>query len=314
MLGQPVTMLIPQVIGFRLTGALPAGRDRHRPRADRHRDAAQERRRRQVRRVLRRRARRAAARRSRDDREHVARVRQHLRDLPDRRGDDALPRTDRRVRRTRSRSSRPTRRRRACGARTACAKRTTPTCSNSISPRSSRASRARSARRTACRCACRRRSIASTSPWLRRARDADAQRHAAPRRSASDGKTFELKDGAVLIAAITSCTNTSNPAVLIARRPARAQRTQARPHSKPWVKTSLAPGSRVVTDYLQKAGLLAELEGARLLHRGLRLHDLHRQFGPAASGDLRGRARRRPRCRRRCSRATATSKAACTRK
>ena len=74
------------------------------------------------------------------------------------------------------------------------------------------------------------------------------------------GTAFEVKDGAVLIAAITSCTNTSNPAVLIAAgllaRNAHAQGLK----SKPWVKTSLAPGSRVVTDYLQKAGLMTDLE------------------------------------------------------
>ncbi|MEL7374500.1 MAG: aconitate hydratase AcnA, partial [Pseudomonadota bacterium] len=70
-----------------------------------------------------------------------------------------------------------------------------------------------------------------------------------------DGNTVELGDGAVLIAAITSCTNTSNPAVmlgagLLARNAAAKGLTV-----KPWVKTSLAPGSRVVTDYLEKAGL-----------------------------------------------------------
>ena len=74
------------------------------------------------------------------------------------------------------------------------------------------------------------------------------------------GKSFEVTDGAVLIAAITSCTNTSNPAVLIgagllARNARRRGLT-----SKPWVKTSLAPGSRVVTDYLNKAGLTGDLE------------------------------------------------------
>jgi aconitate hydratase len=71
---------------------------------------------------------------------------------------------------------------------------------------------------------------------------------------------YELRDNAVLIAAITSCTNTSNPTVLVAAgllaRAARARGLAARP----WVKTSLAPGSRVVTDYLAKAGLLADLE------------------------------------------------------
>jgi aconitate hydratase len=72
--------------------------------------------------------------------------------------------------------------------------------------------------------------------------------------------SFEVKDGAVLIAAITSCTNTSNPAVLVA---AGLLARNARKHGlnvKPWVKTSLAPGSRVVTDYLTKAGLLHDLE------------------------------------------------------
>ncbi|HSM11149.1 MAG TPA: aconitate hydratase AcnA [Lysobacter sp.] len=70
----------------------------------------------------------------------------------------------------------------------------------------------------------------------------------------------ELKDGSVVIAAITSCTNTSNPAVmlgagLLARNAARLGITSA-----PWVKTSLGPGSLVVTDYLRKAGLLDDLE------------------------------------------------------
>jgi aconitate hydratase len=71
---------------------------------------------------------------------------------------------------------------------------------------------------------------------------------------------FQLKDGAVVIAAITSCTNTSNPSVLIAAglvaRKARALGLQV----KPWVKTSLAPGSRVVTEYLNRAKLSEDLE------------------------------------------------------
>ena len=76
-----------------------------------------------------------------------------------------------------------------------------------------------------------------------------------------DGENFLLKNGAVVIAAITSCTNTSNPAVLMAAglvaKNARAKGLS----SRPWVKTSLAPGSKVVTDYLEKAGLMDELEG-----------------------------------------------------
>ena len=75
-----------------------------------------------------------------------------------------------------------------------------------------------------------------------------------------DGADFELRHGAVLIAAITSCTNTSNPAVMIAAgllaRNARARGLA----TKPWVKTSLAPGSRVVTDYLEKSDLLDDLD------------------------------------------------------
>jgi aconitate hydratase len=74
------------------------------------------------------------------------------------------------------------------------------------------------------------------------------------------GGSVEITDGAVLIAAITSCTNTSNPAVMVAAgllaRNARARGLE----SKPWVKTSLAPGSRVVTDYLKKTNLLSDLE------------------------------------------------------
>jgi aconitate hydratase len=72
--------------------------------------------------------------------------------------------------------------------------------------------------------------------------------------------SFEVKDGAVLIAAITSCTNTSNPAVLVAAGLLARNALKKGLASKPWVKTSLAPGSRVVTDYLTKAGLLHDLE------------------------------------------------------
>ncbi len=78
--------------------------------------------------------------------------------------------------------------------------------------------------------------------------------------AAVGGKRFEVKDGAVLIAAITSCTNTSNPAVLVAAGLLARNAAARGLNTKPWVKTSLAPGSRVVTDYLQKAGLLKDLE------------------------------------------------------
>ncbi|MGC8517254.1 MAG: aconitate hydratase AcnA [Steroidobacteraceae bacterium] len=74
-----------------------------------------------------------------------------------------------------------------------------------------------------------------------------------------DGKHFELKDGAVLIAAITSCTNTSNPSVMLGAGLLARKARQRGLSAQPWVKTSLAPGSRVVTDYFRKAGVLADL-------------------------------------------------------
>ena len=80
-----------------------------------------------------------------------------------------------------------------------------------------------------------------------------------PVRAAVVGRPDDIGDGDVVIAAITSCTNTSNPSVLVAAglvaRKARAKGLT----SKPWVKTSLAPGSQVVTDYLNKAGLTEDL-------------------------------------------------------
>ena len=66
---------------------------------------------------------------------------------------------------------------------------------------------------------------------------------------------FEIKDGSILIAAITSCTNTSNPNVLIGAGLLAKKAVEFGLETKPWVKTSLAPGSQVVTDYLEKAGL-----------------------------------------------------------
>jgi len=69
------------------------------------------------------------------------------------------------------------------------------------------------------------------------------------------GADFEIKDGSILIAAITSCTNTSNPNVLIAAGLLAKKAVELGLMTQPWVKTSLAPGSQVVTDYLKKSGL-----------------------------------------------------------
>ncbi|MGB8021593.1 MAG: aconitate hydratase AcnA [Candidatus Nanopelagicales bacterium] len=72
---------------------------------------------------------------------------------------------------------------------------------------------------------------------------------------AADGSTFEIDHGAVVIAAITSCTNTSNPTVMVAAGLLARNAVERGLTSKPWVKTTLAPGSKVVTDYYDKAGL-----------------------------------------------------------
>ena len=70
-----------------------------------------------------------------------------------------------------------------------------------------------------------------------------------------NGKEFNIEDGSILIAAITSCTNTSNPNVLIGAGLLAKKAVELGLQTKPWVKTSLAPGSQVVTDYLEKSGL-----------------------------------------------------------
>jgi aconitate hydratase len=78
-----------------------------------------------------------------------------------------------------------------------------------------------------------------------------------------DGQACELRDGSVVIAAITSCTNTSNPSVMIGAGLLARKAIEKGLVTKPWVKTSLAPGSRVVTEYLKASGLLPYLEQLR---------------------------------------------------
>ena len=96
---------------------------------------------------------------------------------------------------------------------------------------------------------------------------------------------IDIRNGDVLIAAITSCTNTSNPGVLLAAGLLAKKAVELGLTVKPHIKTSLAPGSRVVTEYLTKAGPAALPGEARLLPRRLRLHHLHRQRRPARAAD-----------------------------
>jgi len=80
---------------------------------------------------------------------------------------------------------------------------------------------------------------------------------------ADNGGAYDLSHGSVVIAAITSCTNTSNPSVMMAAGLLAKKAAERGLQVKPWVKTSLAPGSRVVTDYLRETGLMASLEKLR---------------------------------------------------
>ncbi|MEQ1552401.1 aconitate hydratase AcnA [Sphingorhabdus sp.] len=89
---------------------------------------------------------------------------------------------------------------------------------------------------------------------------AEVYKHDGFKRVPVEGKSHDIGDGDVVIAAITSCTNTSNPGVLVAAGLVAKKANERGLRPKPWVKTSLAPGSQVVTDYLVKAGLQEHLD------------------------------------------------------
>ena len=224
---------------------------------------------------------------------------------------------------TTSPSSRPTRRSRASST-TRTSSRPTRRSSSSTSPTSSRASPARAGRRTACRWprrsrvrrgappasassygngrttrqsrtrsrrATRRRTTprATRRPKREPAAVATAPPLGRPRATVSlDGETFALDARRVVIAAITSCTNTSNPAVMVGAGLLAKRAVERGLTRRPWVKSSLAPGSKVVTEYLERGRADALPRRARLQPRRLRLHDVHRQLRPASRADLRG--------------------------
>ena len=133
------------------------------------------------------------------------------------------------------------------------------------------------------------------------------KRKSGPRR----GEDYSLEHGSVVICAITSCTNTSNPPVMIGAGLLAKKAVERGLKRKPWVKSSLAPGSKVVTEYYDALRARHVSRRARLQHGRLRLHDVHRQLGPAARGDRRGRGRATSSCAP-SSRATATSRRAST--
>ena len=114
-----------------------------------------------------------------------------------------------------------------------------------------------------------------------------------------DGEELSLRHGSAVIAAITSCTNTSNPSVMMGAGLLARKAVERGLSVAPHVKTSLAPGSKVVTEYLQTSGLLDPLEQAEVRRGRLRVHDVHRELRSAGRGDLRRRRGERPRRRRR---------------
>ena len=292
MLGQPISMLLPEVVGFELTGELPEGATAT--------DLVL-----RVTEMLREHGvvakfveffgaghLGARPRRPGDDRQHVARVRVDVRDLPvDAETLRYLEFTGRPTRSSSSSTRTPASR--ACSTADESEDPTTPTRWSSTSTTSSRASPGRSARRTASRlrsqaprsarsCALRpggggRSTTTSTTrrsrivPGLRPAGDGPGRRRgrqAGPRRRSrspsrasharrrhvtlEDGDEFDLDHGRVVIAAITSCTNTSNPSVMIGAGLLAKKAVERGLEPKPWVKTSLAPGSTVVTEYLER--------------------------------------------------------------
>jgi aconitate hydratase len=95
---------------------------------------------------------------------------------------------------------------------------------------------------------------------LSRSRPDDAPADAVAQVVVDGGPAFDLRDGSVVISAITSCTNTSNPQVMVAAGLVAKRAVEKGLQTKPWVKTSLAPGSRVVSDYLDRSGLSPYLE------------------------------------------------------
>ena len=295
LLGEELSMLVPQVVGVRLDGRLREGATAT--------DLVLT-----ITELLRKtgvvgkfveyfgaRARRPRAGRPRDAREHVARVRRDLRLLPGRRPDARLPAPDRPARGAGRASSRPTARR-TCSGTTSRSSPSTRRSSSSTSTRSSRASPARAARRTACRSPTRRtpsstrsssfghgygngtidKSVEDSFPASDPASFQEpgphtmdpevaqvatkSRPHLHVAKAELDGEEIELQDGSVVIAAITSCTNTSNPQVMLGAALLAKKAVERGLQRKPWVKSSLAPGSRVVTDYYDKAGLTPYLE------------------------------------------------------
>ena len=253
MLGQPVSMLLARSHRLPADRQAQGRRHRHRPRAHRHPDAAQEGRRRQVRRVLRLRPLQHDARRPRHHRQHGAGIRRDLRLLPGRRRNHPLPddvgprRNPHRAGRGLFQGARHVARHRLGRSGVHRPARTRLSAGRAVDGRAEASRRPRRAGRHS-----------------GRLRQGDGNRVQEDRRRRRPlrgrGRGHDLGHGDVVIAAITSCTNTSNPSVLMAAGLLARNANRLGLKQKPWVKTSLAPGSQVVAEYLDKSGLQKELD------------------------------------------------------
>ena len=172
-----------------------------------------------------------------------------------------------------SRSSRPTRARRVCSASQARPIRSTPKRSRWTSAPSSRASPGPSAPQDRVPLKAAKQGFAQALPGMMVAKKSGGDGGVA----VSAPPQVAIDHGSVVIAAITSCTNTSNPSVMIGAGLVAKKAVEKGLSSKPWVKTSLAPGSKVVTDYLQTVGARPVSRSAGFQPRRLWLHDVHRQ-------------------------------------
>jgi aconitate hydratase len=254
MLGQPITMLIPQVVGFKLSGALPEGATA----TDLVLRVTELLRKKGVVgkfvEFFRRRSRSSAAGRSRDPRQHGTRVWRHLRPLSDRRRDRELSEVVGSQRGT-SGAGRSLRQGHRHVARQHHRRRRLlrhPRARHGLDRAESGRAQAPQDRIV----------LKDVKSVYRKqlAEDTSARAGGGTARASIAGKDVEIGDGAVVIAAITSCTNTSNPSVMIGAGLLARKATERGLSVKPWVKTSLAPGSLVVSAYLEKAGLTGPLE------------------------------------------------------
>ncbi len=304
MLGQPVTMLIPQVVGFKLIGQ-PAGRHHgHRSRADGDGNTAQARRRRQIRGVLRRRPQGPAPRRSRHHRQYVAGVRLDLRDLSHRRGNHSLSRAHRpcagsnRAGRGLCQGAGTVAHQRCAGGRLHRCGRARLIDGRALARRAEAAAGPRAAAQRQKRVPAQRE---------KDGRGARAQESAGERSRRGQRGRRELRGAR---RRRVDCRHHQLHQHVESRRfggcrPARAQCKRPRPHlqtlGEDLARTGLARRHRLSAESRTTEGL----GGPRLLYRGLRLHHLHRQLRTLEAGDFRGGQSRR---RRRLFRAVGQSK------